>query len=424
MIKNSIDRLKQKELRLGVIPNDWKISKLNLHSDVIVSNVDKKTYPNQKNVLLCNYTDVYYKDYITNEINFMNATATEAEIKKYSLFEGDVVITKDSETPDDIAIPTYISETIPNLVCGYHLAILRSMEGLESRFLHHLLQHNHYKYYFSTLANGATRFGLNLASIKNAFIPLPPLPEQKKIAAILSTWDQAIEKLEKLIELKEQRKKGLMQQLLTGKKRLPGFGKPVKKDGEIPEGWGKYKFRSIVSLRKEKVSRDDTAEDLICIELVHIEQNTGRINGHTSLQNQASIKNRFQLDDVLFGKLRPYLRKYAITQTSGACSTEIWVLVSKKKYISPSFLYFFVQTDAFLKDALTSFGSKMPRSDWGLVSEMIIRTPKVNEQKEITEFLNTCEEEIQLIHSKRKFLLELKKGLMQKLLTGEVRVET
>jgi type I restriction enzyme, S subunit len=81
-------------------------------------------------------------------------------------------------------------------------------------------------------------------------LPLPPFSEQKKIAEILSTWDKAIEKLEKLIELKEKRKKGLMQQLLTGKKRLPGFGKLVNNDREVPEGWRRIKLGNLGKFSK------------------------------------------------------------------------------------------------------------------------------------------------------------------------------
>ena len=91
-----------------------------------VSPVDKKTVDGELPVKLCNYTDVYYnRNAIGSEIDFMAATAKPLEVEKFSIIEGDVIITKDSETPDDIGVPSYVKETIDNLLCGYHLAILR-----------------------------------------------------------------------------------------------------------------------------------------------------------------------------------------------------------------------------------------------------------------------------------------------------------
>ena len=90
--------------------NDWRTAKLNDVAEIIISNVDKKTRPNEHPVLLCNYTDVYRNSLIQADLDFMNATATEREIAKYSLKEGDVIITKDSEKYDDIGVPALMRE--------------------------------------------------------------------------------------------------------------------------------------------------------------------------------------------------------------------------------------------------------------------------------------------------------------------------
>ena len=105
--------------------NDWRTAKLNAIAEVIISNVDKKTKPNEHSVLLCNYTDVYRNSFIQADMDFMNATATEREIAKCSLNEGDVIITKDSKKYDDICVPALTRKNAPNLVCGCHLVILR-----------------------------------------------------------------------------------------------------------------------------------------------------------------------------------------------------------------------------------------------------------------------------------------------------------
>ena len=208
------------ETEIGRIPKDWGLSKLSNIAQIIVSNVDKKVEENEAPVLLCNYMDVYQNEYITSNLEFMRGSASEAEINKFSLRRGDVLITKDSETAEDIASAAFVTDEIRNLICGYHLAILRpDIERMDSNFFAKTLQHDRVHNQFVTKANGVTRYGLTLSVINNATIPVPPLIEQAEIARILSTWDRAIEQVQRLIEAKQRQKKGLMQGLLTGKYR-------------------------------------------------------------------------------------------------------------------------------------------------------------------------------------------------------------
>jgi len=200
---------------------EWKYFHLIDVAQILVSPVDKKTMDGEKPVLLCNYTDVYYNTRITKSLDFMHATATEREILKFKLKKGDVIITKDSETPGDIAIPAFVSEELGEVVCGYHLAILRPKKGkVDGEFLNYLLSMQKTRYYFFTLATGATRFGLSVGSIEKAHFHLPPIDEQQKIASILSAADREIETHQKQLTALKEQKKGLMQQLLTGKKRV------------------------------------------------------------------------------------------------------------------------------------------------------------------------------------------------------------
>jgi len=167
---------------------------LNDVTNVIISNVDKKTKPGERPVRLCNYTDVYKNDYIRPNIYFMNATATEHEIEKCSLFKGDVVITKDSEKNDDIGVPAYIKDNIEDLVCGYHLVILRpNPHKIDGAYLFYALSTLESQHQFHARANGITRFGLRKADIGTVLIPTPPLSEQRAIAHILGSLDDKIE---------------------------------------------------------------------------------------------------------------------------------------------------------------------------------------------------------------------------------------
>lgn len=200
---------------------EWKDVPLHKIAEVIVSPVDKKTEPNEIPVELCNYTDVYYNHQITRNISFMKATATKSEIAKYTLRRGDVIITKDSETPGDIAVPALVSEDLKGVVCGYHLAIVRPhIDCLNGAFLNYLFSMQSTRYYFFTLATGATRFGLSVGGINRAHFRVPEVAEQQKIAAVLSNADQEISVLQQKLNALKQEKKALMQQLLTGKRRV------------------------------------------------------------------------------------------------------------------------------------------------------------------------------------------------------------
>jgi type I restriction enzyme S subunit len=191
-------------------------------SEIISSNVDKKSYEGQEKVLLCNYVDVYKNDFITNKINFMEATASESEIKKFSLQLGDILITKDSESPSDIAIPTYVIEEFENVLCGYHLAILRNNKNeVYSKYLYRFFQLIGVRNYFETMAKGVTRYGLSLDAFKNIFVPNFYLEEQQKISKYLDEklihFDNTIEKTKQSITKLKEAKEALISQAVTGK---------------------------------------------------------------------------------------------------------------------------------------------------------------------------------------------------------------
>jgi type I restriction enzyme S subunit len=205
---------------LGVYPKEWAIQRLSDVAEIRFSNVDKKSKPSEQPVLLCNYVDVFNNDYIHNDMGFMEASATEDEVAKFALEEEDVIITKDSETREDIAAACVVVEDLENVLCGYHLAILRPRRCVSGFFLKEALLSSNVHRQFVKLANGVTRFGLTLGAVRNALIPVPPIEEQRRIADVLRTSDQEIELLEQQRESLQYQKKGLMQRLLAGRVRV------------------------------------------------------------------------------------------------------------------------------------------------------------------------------------------------------------
>ena len=375
--------------------------KLSEICEIITSPVDKKSYEKETPVLLCNYTDVYYNDFITKDINFMKATATNNEIEKYSLYKGDIVITKDSETPDDIGISTFIAENIENLVCGYHLAILRpNPEYVYGLYLAYYLKMQSVLDIFGRYANGITRYSLINATYKAVPILLPPLNEQKKIADILSLWDKAIQQTKDLIAYKETQKKGLMQNLLTGKKRLHGFN----------EKWKTIKLGEVAEITTGNKNNEDKIENGLYPFFVR-SKNIEKINTYSFDGEAILVPGDGNIGDIyhyINDKFDFHQRVYKI---------------SNFKLIYGKFLYYNMQV--FFKKRAISQTSKATvnslRMDTFTQYKIFIPV-NIDEQKAIADILSKADEEINLLNKQLDLYTEQKKGLMQNLLTGKVRV--
>jgi type I restriction enzyme S subunit len=206
---------------IGEIPEHWEIRKIKEIANVYSSNVDKKSVDGEKEVLLCNYVDVYYNDSITADIDFMKATAKDEQIKTFTLKKHDVIITKDSESPTDIAIPTWVSQDLDCVVCGYHLSLIRCFENTLGHYLYYTLESVQIREQFYTRANGVTRFGLSKEAIKNGLIALPPFNEQLEIAEKLYVVNQevrsTVEKVKIQIEKLKEYRQALIYEAVTGK---------------------------------------------------------------------------------------------------------------------------------------------------------------------------------------------------------------
>lgn len=177
-------------------PTPWPMKALRRLVTIRSSNVDKIMEESEEIVRLCNYVDVYYNDRITGDIQFSEGSAKPHEITKFKLRTGDVVITKDSETPDDIAVPALVDSSAEGVVCGYHLAILRpNPSEIIGPFLFWGLKAKPTREAFGLAAQGVTRYGLTLNGVGSVNIPVPDLNIQKVIAAFLDRETARIDKL-------------------------------------------------------------------------------------------------------------------------------------------------------------------------------------------------------------------------------------
>jgi type I restriction enzyme S subunit len=218
---------------IGEIPSHWEVKKLKYGSDIRPSNVDKHVYEEEIPVKLCNYTNVYYNEKITNDLDFMSGSCGDSEYFRFLLNPGDVVITKDSETPDDIGIPTLVQDEIENLVCGYHLTMIRPMKFMGG-YVFRFIQSDLTRKYFEVNSNGVTRYGLGKPTIENLQLPFPPLPEQEEIVRYLDTKTQEIDQLvsieEKRIETLKEYRQSVISEVVTGKVKVTST-EPIHEEG-------------------------------------------------------------------------------------------------------------------------------------------------------------------------------------------------
>ncbi|HDG1425544.1 TPA: restriction endonuclease subunit S, partial [Staphylococcus aureus] len=180
-------------------------------------------------------------------------------------------------------------------------------------------------------------------------------------------------------------------------------------------------FGNLATNKSEKFNPQNENAS-IDIELDCIEQNTGRLIKIYNSKEFSSQKNKFNPQNVLYGKLRPYLNKYYFTKKSGVCSSEIWVLKSTKEdKLLNLFLYYFIQTKRYSDVASKSAGSKMPRADWGLIENIRVYFPELCEQQKIGQFFSKLDRQIELEEQKLELLQQQKKGYMQKIFSQELR---
>jgi len=238
---------------LGYVPEHWGVRRLRTVADMRVSNIDKHSNDNEQTVRLCNYVDVYKHDRISTHMPFMRATASMPEIARFRLAVGDVLITKDSESWNDIGVPAHVVESAEDLVCGYHLALLRSVpELLTGAYLFRAVQSEGVAHQLHIKANGVTRFGLSHSAIKSTWVPTPPLNDQAAIVRFLDYADgrirQYIHAKQQLIKLLEEQKQVIIHRAVTRglNPDVPFKPSGVECLGDVPEHWevlrGKYVF--------------------------------------------------------------------------------------------------------------------------------------------------------------------------------------
>jgi len=265
---NSMDETKALAPWAETLPPDWKASRIDAVADVLFSNVDKHTIEGEQPVRLCNYVDVYNSERITAALDFMEASAGPREIEKFQVHRHDVLATKDSEEPDDIAIAALVAEDLPGVLCGYHLAMMRPRsKRVHGPFIAWAHASKQFRAQYEAKAVGVTRFGLSQYAFRAAHVPLPQLPEQERIAAYLdascAAIDAAVVAKRRQIDILYD-----LQRVTITKAVTRGLDESVQlKDsgvlelGQIPAHWRRTKLRYEISVRSGDFASDKLEDD-------------------------------------------------------------------------------------------------------------------------------------------------------------------
>ncbi len=288
-------------------------------------------------------------------------------------------------------------------------AILPGPE-VDGRYLFHLLSGKYDE--IRRMSNSGSQENLSLGIVGGISVLLPTLAEQYAIAEALDSADQSLSAIDELIVKKRGVKQALSVGLLSGQLRTAGDDST----------WSVRQFGELCKPRKDRIDPRLGEPGVFCVELEHLESGTGRLLASTVTSTTSSLKTSFQAGDVLFGKLRSYLRKSWQADRAGVCSTEIWALAPHEGVAVGTFIAQLVQTDAFVEATQLTYGTHMPRSDWSAVARWECPVPSVEVQRSVGELLAAADAELDALVAQRDKLRMVKQGMMQDLLSGRVRL--
>jgi type I restriction enzyme S subunit len=437
-MSNSIAKCRKKAEALdwlSIRAENWAVLKLKYICDYKVSNVDKKSDDNEVPVRLCNYTDVYNNEFINLNLNFMEVTASVNEIEKYRLNIGDVIITKDSESWNDIAIPALVCEEAVDLVCGYHLALIRPSGKILGQYLFRLLQSHPINTQFQIAANGITRYGLSIYGAKNVYLPLPPPATQKAIVAFLdektAQIDDIIDKKQKLLELLGEQRNALINQAVT--KGLdpdaPMKDTSIPWIGEIPSHWEVVRLKFLKS-GAFRYGANESADNFKEGEPRYIritdinDDGSLRTDSIRSLPLDVAKPYLLHEGDILFARSGATVGKsIRYRDTWGTCCFAGYLIKMSvnKRLISSSFVELFTRSSYYMSQVnqglIQATIQNVSAERYG---EFQVAVPPLNEQHSIVNDIGQVLERCSILHSITTSQVEKLQEYRQALITAAV----
>lgn len=406
-----------------MVPNGWKTVRLNHVAEFVTSGSrDWAQYYSDEGSKFIRMTNlprdgIYLK---LDDLKFVDVKSDSADGKRTSLQSGDILISITAELGKIGWVPDNLGEAYIN----QHTALVRLKPSKgDSKYVAYLLSSHTMNHRINRLNDSGAKAGLNLPTIRSIPLVMPPLPEQQKIAKILSTWDKAIATTEKFIATSQQQKKALMQQLLTGKKRLvnPDTGMVFEGDWEevkLEQAVGKIYGGGTPSRNQSHYWKGDipwvTVKDLTSTTITDAQE-------HITLKGlQESSANIVPAGTVIIAT-RMALGKAVVATCDVAINQDLKAISSSDR-ITSCFLHYWFLFKADHIDKMGT-GSTVKGIQIAEIKSLPISLPCIQEQQKIASVLTAADKEIELLEAKLAYLKNEKKALMQQLLTGKKRVK-
>lgn len=429
-----------KMTELGEIPSEWEIKSIGEIFDFSGGLSISRAKLTDKGVNYLHYGDIHMR----NE-NYINTDKDEVwlpkiednfeEIKEnVKLNSGDVVFADASEDYEGIGKSVAIFNDFEKpFVAGLHTIVAKDINNqLENNYKRYCFSTNEVRKQFRYLATGTSVYGISRENIKKIKINIPTIKEQEKIASILSTVDEQIDNVDALIEKNKELKKGLMQTLLT---KGIGHTKFKKTEiGEIPEEWEVKNLSEVVwyqegpGLRKWQF----TSAGIKVINVTNLVGNYLDLSNTSRYIDESEVEKKYKHflideNDIVVASSGNSWGKVSVVRKRDLpllMNTSVIRFKSmEEERLSTKYLLQFLKSDAFKKQiALLITGSAQPNFGPYHLDRTKIATPNINEQLKIASILSEADEKIKKYENKKQKLEELKKGLMQQLLTGKIRV--
>lgn len=400
--------LEYKRTAAGVIPTEWEARTLDSIGSFSKGQGIRRNEASSGALPCIRYGEIYthHHDILRNYNSYISSAVA---LKSTRLAYGDILFAGSGETKEEIGKAiAYVGND--EAYAGGDIIIL-SPRAQCPEFLGYVLNSPMVVRQKASKGQGDAVVHIGARALGTVVIPLPPLGEQRAIATALSDADALIAGLNRLIAKKRDIKQAAMQQFLTGQTRLPGVR------GE----WTTAELGDVAAIRNNKVIASSAPSGTRCVELESIDQATGQLLGSFEAAG-ATPKYTFKAGDVLFGRLRAYLRKYWLASFDGVCSTEIWPLIPRDNRLVGAFLHLLVQTEEFVDAAAISYGTHMPRSDWSVLKRLVFRLPTPEEQTAIATVVSDMDAELSALEARLTKTRAIKQGMMQELLTGRTRL--
>lgn len=403
-----------KKTRVGKLPNDWDSIHL---QDLCIRIQDGTHFSPQSNSGKYKYLtskNIKYGRIDLSDCGYISEEEHQNIYKRCPVQYNDILVTKDGANTGNAALNTLKEQF--SLLSSVTM-IRANPQKTTNEFLLQYILSPHGQYIIKSEMAGQAITRITLKTIRSFYFPVPPLPEQKKIAEILSKWDEGIETVEKLIATKIKMKKALMQQLLTGKKRFGGFEKQswnsielknilVPQIRALPKPSQPYLSLGIRSHGKGTFQKPNFEPQKIALEeLYKVKTNDLIVNITFAWEGAIAIVKECDDDALVSHRFPTYV-------------------FDKKKGIPEYFRHIILQKRFVYELGLVSPGGAgrnrvLSKKDFLKIK---IDIPTVEEQRKIASALNTADKEIELLNKKLEALKQQKIGLMQKLLTGKIRV--